>query len=188
MARASFELHAQLAQKLDGPAKYGYRRLDTYSVIFQTSGKARRSNAGAAAAVDWIEHDAVRSVQRLGSPNTTAQVHPRLFTQTLMDAAVETGVVKLRCGTGVRHLLYDEDERVVGVALEDGDEIRADAVVICMGPWSGQLPMKGRPRTNRLPVDAARAHSIVMHPLESVPAEALFTAVLDGGQSYEPEV
>ncbi|KAI7875221.1 FAD dependent oxidoreductase [Lichtheimia hyalospora FSU 10163] len=188
LSRKSYELHGELANKLGGEAKYGYRHVNTYSALLQSK-KSKNHHGSVPGEVAWIDQEKVRRVEQLGVPSSTAQVHPRQFTQTLMDAAVATGFVKLKCGQGVVSLAYQNaDNKVVtGVVLENGETIEADAVIVCMGPWSGLLKMQGRRRTNHLPIHGVRAHSIIFEPNQPVPAEALFTAVIDGSQSHEPE-
>jgi glycine/D-amino acid oxidase-like deaminating enzyme len=70
--------------------------------------------------------------QRLGSTETTAQVHPGTFAEAMMRAA-QTHGAELRLGrvSGV----VRRGARVVGVEV-DGEAIEGDAVVIAMGPWS----------------------------------------------------
>src|SRR5215510_7104887 len=79
----------------------------------------------------WLS-DAVSLAQRLGRPDTTAQVHPGLFAAALMQAAQAHGA-ELRLGrvTG----LVQEAAAVTGVRV-NGEAIAADAVVVAMGPWS----------------------------------------------------
>ena len=93
LARRSFALHAELAATLDG-CRWAYRRLDTWSVL-AGAGRGRRPP------LRWLGEGAL--VQgKLGSPDTTAQVHPGHFTEAVMQAAIERGA-ELRRGvvTGV---------------------------------------------------------------------------------------
>ncbi|KAI8376099.1 FAD dependent oxidoreductase [Radiomyces spectabilis] len=185
LTRASFNLHAELAKSLNGE-RYGYRRVETYSVYLSFgSGKSNKEIPRENSTIDWLDTKRVRSVDTLGTVDNTAQVHPELFTHALLEDAVATGHVQVRCGQGVASLLYGDDDptKVIGVELDNGEKIDADAVVICMGPWSGTLPMKGR-RRNMLPITGSRAHSIVMKPEKTVPAQALFTAIADGSRIY----
>jgi hypothetical protein len=82
LARRSFDLHAELAERIADD--WGYRRLDTYGGF--TGFSARRS----AYDLDWMS-DEVTVAQALGSPETTAQVHPGQFTQAMMRAAAAPG-------------------------------------------------------------------------------------------------
>lgn len=183
LTRASYQLHAQLAKNLNGEQVYGYRAMDTYSVIFDTS-----LEKGSELSVDWIHRSTVRSFDRIGSASTTAQVTPGLFTRTLLEEAKKTGRVDVKIGQGVSELLFDNNDTVAGVKLENGESIMGDKVVVAMGPWSGLLPM---PKPNdRIPIRGSHVHSIILKPDDSanILNQALFTAILDKGKTYEPEV
>jgi glycine oxidase len=96
-----------------------------------------------------------------------AQIFPGQFTATLLEAAGATVVAD-----DVRGLAI-EDQRVVGVQLRRG-ELKADAVVLAMGPWtaeaSGWLGM---------PIPVTPLKGQILHlELEAAPAGG-FTA-LDG--------
>ena len=75
-------------------------------------------------------------------------VDPRLVAAALAVAAERAGVT-LRPNTAVARLLAREG-RARGLALEDGEEVRASQVVIAAGPWSGVLD--GVPQDARIPV------------------------------------
>jgi glycine oxidase len=75
-----------------------------------------------------------------------AAVDPRALTTALL-AALEAEGVEVRGGTVVEASLIEE-ERLVGVRTDDGEELRAPAVVLAGGAWSGQadwLPPHARP-------------------------------------------
>jgi glycine/D-amino acid oxidase-like deaminating enzyme len=76
--------------------------------------------------------DAVTVTQALGSPQTTAQVHPGQFTAAMMRAAEAQGA-QLRHGrvSGITK----REGRATGVEV-NGAVIEGDAIVIAMGPWS----------------------------------------------------
>jgi len=157
LARRSFALHTELAEKLAGD--WGYRRLDTYGGF---AGFGRHRGVFAA---QWLS-DAVTVAQALGSPETTAQVHPRLFTAAMMHAAKLQGA-ELRHGrvTGIRQ----RDGRATGVEI-DGAVVDGDAVVIAMGPWSilaaSWLPLPA--------IFGLKGHSLVFDTGTTVPGEAMF--------------
>ena len=110
LARRSFALHAQLAEEID--EDWGYRRLETFGGAVGP-GTARAS-------ASWVS-DRVAIHQRLGSPETTAQVHPARFTRALMRAAEANGA-ELRIGQ-VEGILRDSSGgSVVGVQV-DGKEL-----------------------------------------------------------------
>jgi glycine/D-amino acid oxidase-like deaminating enzyme len=157
LARRSFALHAELAEKLGG--HWGYRRLDTYGGI---AGFGRHRGA---CALEWLS-DAVTVTQSLGSPQTTAQVQPGQFTAAMMRAAEAQGA-ELRQGpvTGIPQ----RDGRAIGVEI-DGAFVDGDAVVIAMGPWSilaaAWLPLPA--------VFGLKGHSLVFDTGTTVPGQAVF--------------
>jgi glycine/D-amino acid oxidase-like deaminating enzyme len=175
LARRSFELHAEIADELDNP--WGYRRLETYA------GYAAENGAEAGAGQrPWLS-DAVTLSGQLGSPQTTALVEPHAFTTGLMRAAEQHGA-ELRHGTVV-DLLRDDKGAASGVALEDGETVEGDAVVIAMGPWSILA-------TRWLPLPAVygyKGHSLIFKTGESIPGEALFLEYQEAnGEVLTPEL
>jgi glycine oxidase len=75
-----------------------------------------------------------------------AAVDPRALTGALLTALAAAGA-EVRSGTEVVAGLF-EGERVAGVRTAAGAELRADAVVLAAGAWSGQadwLPEHARP-------------------------------------------
>jgi glycine/D-amino acid oxidase-like deaminating enzyme len=174
LARRSFALHADLASELDGAARWGYRRLDTYAGF---AGPRRRAVAGGSR--PWLSSQ-VTLTRRLGGPDTTAQIHPALFTRTLAAEAEAAGA-EIRIGriTG----LVRAGDRVSGVQV-GGVTVPADAVVVAMGPWSvlaaRWLPLPG--------VYGLKGHSLVFATGERVPAESLFLDWRDDTGAWTPEV
>jgi glycine/D-amino acid oxidase-like deaminating enzyme len=176
LARRSFALHASLHDELGGG--WGYRRLTTYG------GAAGSEPARAGSrphGVDWIS-DRVRLERRLGSPETTAQVHPRAFTAAMMRAAEAYGAT-LHHGE-VTGLIGREEGAIRGVEVER-DVLEGDAVVIAMGPWSilaaAWLPMPG--------VFGLKGHSIVFDTGTHVSPDALFLDYpQSSGTMLSPEV
>jgi glycine/D-amino acid oxidase-like deaminating enzyme len=161
LARHSFDLHAELAERTGGD--WVYRRLVTYGG--STSARARRRDDGKHAAVRWVS-SRVDIARQLGTTEETAQVHPAAFTTAMMRVAQEQGA-ELRLGTvtGVKQAAG----RVTGIEV-DGEIIFADAVVIAMGPWSilaaGWLSLPA--------IYGLKGHSLIFETGMMVPAEALF--------------
>jgi glycine/D-amino acid oxidase-like deaminating enzyme len=158
LARRSFALHAQLAEEIDGD--WGYRRLTTYG------GVARMRRSSSAYNIDWLSPD-VAVQQRLGSAETTAQVHPGQFTAAVMRAAEAEGA-ELRLGQ-VTGIIREGGTAVRGIAV-DREILEGDAVVIAMGPWSilaaEWLPLPA--------VYGLKGHSLIFDTGAQVPPEALF--------------
>jgi glycine/D-amino acid oxidase-like deaminating enzyme len=120
-----------------------------------------------AAKLAWLS-DHVRITHRLGTPDTTAIVHPRKFTSAIMSAAQRNGA-RVHTGrvTGIARSADGSTTRGVKV---DGRLVEADAVVVAMGPWSIlasswiMLPA----------VFGQQSPSLVYDTGADVPAEALF--------------
>ncbi len=161
LARRSFALHASLSHEVDGD--WGYRRMTAYSgVVVPERDKRRRVAAG----LDWL-CDGVLIAAQLSTTETTAIVHPRSFTLAMMNAAQRHGA-RLRRGQ-VTGVVGRGDTIVEGVDV-DGETVRADAVVIAMGPWSLRAA-----EWLRLPaVFGQQSPSLVYDTGTDVPAEALF--------------
>jgi glycine/D-amino acid oxidase-like deaminating enzyme len=161
LANRSFDLHAELADAINDD--WGYRRLDTYGGFASERDGTRHYRS--AHELGWFAPGVTVS-QALGSPETTAQVHPRQFTAAMMRAA-ETNGAQLRSGrvTGATQA----GGRVTGIEV-DGTAIEADAVVIAMGPWSilaaQWLPLP--------PVFGLKGHSLVFETGDRIPAQAAF--------------
>jgi glycine/D-amino acid oxidase-like deaminating enzyme len=175
LARRSFELHAELAERLDNP--WGYRRLTTYAGHACENRTARGSRRR-----PWLS-DAVAITGQIGSPQTTAIVEPRAFTTGLMRAA-QAQDAELRQGTVVE-LARQSNGAVAGVVLEGGEIIEGDGVVIAMGPWSILA-------TRWLPLPAVygyKGHSLIFQTGTAVPAEALFLEYQEAsGEVLTPEL
>src|SRR6185437_15682077 len=110
-------LHAELTERIDDD--WGYRRLDTYGGF---AGFPQRRGAHD---LGWLSGD-VTVAQALGSPATTAQVHPGQFTAAMMRAAMSRGA-ELRPGrvTGIAR----RQGRAIGVEI-GSERLEGDAVVI----------------------------------------------------------
>ena len=175
LARRSFELHAELAQKIGGD--WGYRRMVTYSGSASEHHSARRATIGTS---NWLA-EGVALDRRLGSADTTAQVLPAQFTAAMMHTAQAQGA-ELRLARVTD--LMRSGSVVTGVET-DGGRIEGDAVVIAMGPWSIMASLW-------LPLPAVfglKGHSLVFDTGSTVPAEALFLEYREAtGNTLSPEV
>ena len=175
LARASFALHAELARAI--ATDYGYRRMDTFMLSAREHGTVPGGHR--VPAPPWIDGGAVVA-GALGSPDTTAQVHPARFTQALLDGALARGGV-LRMGR-VEGVI--EREGVARGVQVDGERVDADAVVLAMGPWTGRAA--GRVSLPR--IEGLKGHSVTL-AAPDVPAHALFVDYrMAGGRAIEPEI
>ena len=181
LARASFDLHAELAERLD--TDYGYRRVDTLMV----AGADEGSVAAYARLVSpaWLDGNcAVHG--RIGTPETTAQVEPGAFTRALVDAACRGGGARVRIGA-VEGLATNARgaARSVGGVVVDGEVFTADAVVLAMGPWTA-LAREWLPLP---PIGGLKGFSITLRPELEIPAEMLFCEYRTaGGETLSPEI
>jgi glycine/D-amino acid oxidase-like deaminating enzyme len=167
LARRSFALHAELASEIADDM--GYQRMNAYSGRIVRDRDARRH---APAALDWLSAGTVIS-GRIGTPDTTAIVHPRKFTTAMMRAAQEQGA-QLRLGQ-VTGLVRGRTESIVTGIEVEGSVIEADAVVIAMGPWS-RLAAEWLPLPD---VFGQLSPSLVYNTGADVPADALFLEYRD---------
>jgi glycine oxidase len=86
-------------------------------------------------------------------------IDPRKLTAAL-TAAVEQAGGELRTGTAVNAVAISHD-RVTGVVLADGSDVRADNVVVAAGPWSSSLD--GIPDGARVPVHPIKGQILRLH-------------------------
>ncbi len=102
-----------------------------------------------------------------------ASVDPRVLTEVLLAALAAKGV-EVRTEVEVAEALLD-GERIAGVRTGDGDELRAAAVVLAAGAWSGQaewLPEHARP-----PVRPVKGQVVELRaPDGAVPCERIVGA------------
>src|SRR3954468_19159205 len=127
LARRSFALHAELTERIGG--EWGYRPLTTYGGLVS----AQTRHGGRAHKTNWVS-DHVTLTQELGSPQTTAQVHPGQFTVALMRAAEAQGA-ELRIGEVTGVLRDRSSARVTGVHVDGGitEGDRAQVAVASQG-------------------------------------------------------
>ncbi|KAI0501327.1 hypothetical protein KFK09_016271 [Dendrobium nobile] len=180
LARASFLLHRSLADLLDGPSAYGYRALTTLSLPLSTSSAAR---SRAPVLPSWIDGSGVARPRTIGTLETTAQVHPQLFTRAVLSSAMADYGVQVVFGE-----VQNVEAEGTGVRLRDGRILPADVVVIALGPWSSRLQII----SDLFHVSGLKAHSIVLRPQEPsvISPHALFLSYQPspGGKTLDPEV
>ncbi|RKF56631.1 putative oxidoreductase C1F5.03c [Erysiphe neolycopersici] len=107
--------------------------------------------------LNWIDKNTIEAYSEMGTPHTTAQVHPYLFTNSMADLAVEAGV-KIIYGrvtdidfssNGVRNVTYEDKTSKISHELPVTD------VILATGPWTSQIfPLA--------PIHAIRAHSVLI--------------------------
>ena len=167
LARRSFALHAELASTIDDD--WSYRGANAYSGYVLRDRDSRRR---APAALAWLS-EGIAVPHRIGTPETTATVHPRKFTAAMMRAAQKHGA-KL-CVGQVTGVLRRGDESIVQGVEVVGTVIEADSTIIAMGPWSS-LAAEWLPLPQ---VFGQQSPSIVYDTGTEVPADALFLEYRD---------
>ena len=174
-AQVSYDLHAELGSTLSGT---GYRTVETLSVGMGGQG-------GGGVLPGWADRCAP-GARRLGSHDTTAQVHPRKLTEALVAAAAERGTeVKLGTVEGVATATAEGGgvETVTGVRV-DGDTLPCSAVIIAMGPWSSKAA-EWFPRSVPRGISGQKYTSIVMETEpEETTASCLFVESADHVELY----
>ncbi|MCL6607015.1 MAG: FAD-binding oxidoreductase [Geminicoccaceae bacterium] len=152
LSRRSFGLHGELAR--DAADALGHRPVETWLVT--------ASGGGEPAA--WLG-PGFHLVERLGEPTTTALVDPARLTCWLVERAVGAGA---RLLTGTPEGLEPEGRgwrlRLAGTTL------RAEAVVLALGPWTNLA----RIRVKLPPVFALLGHSLRFELAEPLPPRVLF--------------
>lgn len=144
LARRSFDLHQELANKL-GAENLQYRRLTCASISVNSAVAASRPKGKKLQGVEWAGDDqdssAVLGMRPLGDEDSIAQVHPKRLCENLWNAMSQTegdDGAKLVRGK-VSGPVHTEDGKLLGVRLEDGNVLDADAVVFACGPWTANV-------------------------------------------------
>ncbi|TVY34080.1 putative oxidoreductase, partial [Lachnellula subtilissima] len=113
----SYRLHAELAKEHDGAKRWGYRAVHCGSIDAKGKKLEDSENGGEIAEggeewkklpkthikrgktigdeipaeLDWFDSSSIYSYREMGNPNTTAQVHPFLFTTSMAELAQAAG-------------------------------------------------------------------------------------------------
>ncbi|ENI06835.1 hypothetical protein COCC4DRAFT_39221 [Bipolaris maydis ATCC 48331] len=196
----SYKLHQELAEKHDGANRWGYRavhcgQIDMLGVLAKKKsakgdidGKAKEDHvslqkrtekaigllraAGVPKDLDWIAAEGIKAYEEMGTPSTTAQVHPYQFTTSMAQLAQENGA-KILYGSATN--ITQENGAVTSVSYKpkDSDQeetLPADTIILTAGPWTKSI-------WNPTPIYPLRAHSVTIRPTRPVSAYALFTAI-----------
>ena len=195
----SYKLHAELAAEHGGEKRWGFRKVHCGSVeakgrMFTPLGKVedkdtrggnssplpKRDKAalGLLAAkgipkdLDWVTGESVKNYSEMGTPETTAQVHPYQFTTSMAQLAEEKGV-KIILGSVTN--IEKTDGSVKSVTYKDKmtseqHTIPASDVVLAVGPWTKSLYPSA-------PITSTRAHSVTIKSKSPISSYALFTEI-----------
>ncbi|KAF2755683.1 FAD dependent oxidoreductase [Pseudovirgaria hyperparasitica] len=201
----SYRLHKELAEKHNGKDRWGYRGVHCGQVEFDTKSTSKRKETkesedlslqkrdtesrrtlrrkGVPGELDWIHADILRAYDEMGTPDTTAQVHPYQFTTSMAALAQESGV-KIVYGAAT-HINKDSSDAVESVTYTSKDDkneykIPASIAILAAGPWTHTI-------LPSVPISAMRAHSVTIRPSRPVSAFCLFTQIR-GGMMATPEI
>lgn len=139
--------------------------------------------AGVPKDLDWVAAEGIKSYEEMGTPLTTAQVHPYHFTTSMAQLAEERGVNIIY---GSATSIDQENGAVKSVTYKSKDtgeekKLDADTVILTAGPWTKTI-------WKQAPISALRAHSVTIRPSRPVSAYALFTSIdLPRGNSKRGE-
>jgi hypothetical protein len=140
--------------------------------------------------LNWVREELTDSYTPMAAKGDTAQVHPRLFTTSMLELAQERGV---RVVIGRATAIERENGRVARVkfvsSASDAEQtLPATDILLSAGAWSPSL-------VPTLPIRATRAHSITIrtNPKTSIAPYALFTEIAYSSvsgrtESVSPEI
>ena len=122
--------------------------------------------------LDWVTEESMKSYSEMGTPETTAQVHPYQFTTSMAQLAEAKGVKVIlgavsdidRSNGSVRSVTYQDK------ATSESHTIPATDVIISAGPWTRQVYPSA-------PISAMRAHSVTIKSKTPISPYALFTEI-----------
>ncbi|TFY67035.1 hypothetical protein EVJ58_g1897 [Rhodofomes roseus] len=154
----------------------------------------KRREAGLPDDLDWVRADLTDGYSPMAPTGATAQVHPYLFTTSMLALAQEKGCEFVR-GKVTSIEIDQAAGQVSGVtyttSAADGSShtLPATHVVLAAGVWSPRI-------LPSLPISGTRAHSVTIHPQPGVAISpyVLFTEILfpsagrHGPQRVSPEI
>ncbi|KAF1935076.1 FAD dependent oxidoreductase [Clathrospora elynae] len=195
----SYKLHQELAEKHGGAERWGYRavhcgQVDMYGVLAKSKGEEDVNGKGKDDSVslqkrtqkaigllratgvpkdlNWVAADGMKAYEEMGTPLTTAQVHPYHFTTSMASLAEEKGV-KVVYGSATNIEQENGAVKAVTYKAKDSTEehkIDADTIILTAGPWTKTI-------WKPAPISALRAHSVTIRPSRPVSAYVLFTSI-----------
>ncbi|KAK7042312.1 DAO domain-containing protein [Favolaschia claudopus] len=208
LVNVSFDEHVKLANEHNGKDRWGWRYVSTGSWEgtgeFPTSSKpsgekslektlglpdssnTNRKRTGHPDDLIWVKEHLTESYSSMAPEGATAQVHPYLFTNSMLELAKQNGVKFI---TGSVTAIKQSQGKVTGVELfEKGrttsQSLPATEVIVCGGAWSPAL-LPG------LPIQGTRAHSVVIRTpaTAQIAPYVLFTEITGTGNGVvTPEI
>lgn len=150
-----------------------------------TSSSARKAK-GLPDDLTWVKESLTNSYSPMAPSGSTAQVHPYLFTTSMLELAKEKGAVFV---SGKVTSINQSGGKITGVSYsptttQEIATIAATEVIVCAGAWSPNL-------ISTLPISGTRAHSVVIRPPSesTIAPYVLFTEItLPSKQVVTPEI
>lgn len=164
---ASVEAKGKVHEDDSGDSKLkavvnGGGKVESWNKLPKTNGNAKIKSTAAVGVpqdLDWIDQDSIRAYSVMGTPSTTAQVHPYQFTTSMADLAVEAGAeVILGSVTNIEYPSKADGVKsvtYVDKASRETHTIPATDVIVSAGPWTAHVFPEA-------PIEAMRAHSVVI--------------------------
>ncbi|KAJ7701834.1 FAD dependent oxidoreductase [Mycena rosella] len=208
----SFNEHVRLAEEHNGTERWGWRYVATGSwegrgervpdessrsgsltrekslekTLGLKTGRKGASKRKLPEDLLWVKENLTESYSPMAPDGATAQVHPYLFTTSMLELAKEKGAVFV---SGSVTSILESSGTVTGVEyVTAGQSARqtlpATDVIVCAGAWSPAL-LPG------LPIEGTRAHSVVVRtpPAAPIAPYVLFTEITGTGNSVvTPEI
>ncbi|KAJ7757107.1 FAD dependent oxidoreductase [Mycena metata] len=216
LVNVSFNEHVKLANEHNGKERWGWRFVSTGSwegrgdsdlssgrsgagltrekslekTLGLEGGRKAKSNRKLKGLPDdllWVKENLTQSYSSMAPEGATAQVHPYLFTTSMLDLAKEKGAeFKLGSVTAI----IKSGAKVTGVEYVEAGQsattqtLPATDVIVCAGAWSPTL-------VPGLPIVGTRAHSVVIRTTPNTPIApyVLFTEITGTGNGVvTPEI
>ncbi|KAJ7789910.1 FAD dependent oxidoreductase [Mycena olivaceomarginata] len=216
LVNVSFNEHVKLANEHGGTDRWGWRFVSTGSwegrgellpdelskppsgltrekslekTLGLPEGRKTSSNRDLKGLPDdllWVKENLTQSYSPMAPEGATAQVHPYLFTTSMLDLAKEKGVQSI---SGTVTSIIQSGGKVTGVKYSETSQstsktLAATDVIVCGGAWSPTL-IPG------LPIESTRAHSVVIRtaPAANIAPYVLFTEITGTGNGVvSPEI
>ncbi|EKM57135.1 uncharacterized protein PHACADRAFT_142338 [Phanerochaete carnosa HHB-10118-sp] len=173
----SWEGHGELSGEADsGVGKGGARKSLEKTLGLKGDFKKTRQQLGLPDDLDWVREELTTAYSPMSPPGDTAQVHPYLFTTSMLSLAQERDVQFVQ-GKATAVNIDKDTKAVSGVTYIPADSsepksISATHVIVAAGVWSPKL-------IPRLPIEGTRAHSITIRPTPdtTISPYVLFTEI-----------
>lgn len=188
----SYELHAQLANQFDGQKRYGYRTMPSISMHIEAGKGKGKQRIKDDPLLNWMNGDNISDLELMEDDSGTAQVHPKLFCETIVEQCKKEGVSFVN-GRAIG-LLDKTEGYTYAIHVKDSKalqsfSINAHKLVIAAGPWTKRVAKELL--DVQIDIRDLPGHSIVLKTKGIVlPALAIFASAKDkkGSLTATPEI